>query len=130
MPASASKASSCSRPRRRVALLTFGKRSHTYSVASSTYSLARGGNRGGERAGVHVSRQGACVAPGCMCGAAHQVRDAARRRQLDDRLSQHGRHLLAVGEVEVGEVEVGEVAVGKVVVGKVVLREVAVGEEE
>ena len=59
-----------------------------------------------------------------MCGAAHQVRDAARRRQLDDRLSQHGRHLLAVGEVEVGEV-----AVGEVVVGKVVLREVAVGEE-
>ena len=74
---------------------------------------------------MHVSRQGACVAPGCMCGAAHQVRDAARRRKLDDRLSQHGRHLLAVGEVEVGEV-----AVGKVVVGKVVLREVAVGEEE
>ena len=84
---------------------------------------------------MHVSRQGACVAPGCTCRAAHQVRDAARRRQLDDRLSQHGRHLLAVGEVEVGEVEVGEVevgevAVGKVVVGKVVLREVAVGEEE
>ena len=69
-----------------------------------------------------------------MCGAAHQVRDAARRRQLDDRLSQHGRHLLAVGEVEVGEVEAGEVAVGEVVVGevvvgRVVLREVAVGEE-
>ena len=60
-----------------------------------------------------------------MCRAAHKVRAAARRRQLDDRLSQHGRHLLAVGEVEVGEV-----AVGKVVVGKVVLREVAVGEEE
>ena len=78
---------------------------------------------------MHVWRQGACVAPGCMCRAAHQVRDAPRRRQLDDRLSQHGRHLLAVGEVEVGEVEVGEVAVGKVVVGKVVLREVAVGEE-
>ena len=69
-----------------------------------------------------------------MCGAARQVRDAARRRQLDDRLSQHGRHLLAVGEVAVGEVEVGEVPVGEVavrevVVGKVVLREVAVGEE-
>ena len=84
---------------------------------------------------MHVWRQGACVAPGCMCRAAHQVRDAARRRQLDDRLSQHGPPLLAVGEVEVGEVEVGEVevgevAVGKVVVGKVVLREVAVGEEE
>ena len=76
------------------------------------------------RAGVYVWCQGACVAPGCMCRAAHQVRDAARRRQLDDRLSQHGRHLLAVGEAEVGEVEAGEVAVGEVVVGEVVVGKV------